>query len=121
MELGATFFAEVQLAFELPPGRVRRKRNADRVAVAFSCQLRRSGAAAVDAKIMDLSPTGFCVETHLDLSNGADLWLRLPGLESRHATVIWSRSPRYGCAFSEPLHPAVFSMVVERQVNSGER
>ena len=43
---------------------------------------------------------------------GTDVWLKLPGLESLHAQVVWMRGHLLGCEFARPLHPAVLDMVV---------
>jgi hypothetical protein len=83
----------------------------DRVHLTLPAGMRRPGASPVSVTVLDLSPTGFRVETHLELPESGDIWLRLPGLESRHAKVIWTAGCVYGCAFQEPLHPAVFDMI----------
>lgn len=87
------------------------QRRVDRISLILPAGIRRAGAAAVSVTVLDLSPTGFRVETHLLLPESGDVWLRLPGLEPRHARVIWSSGCVYGCAFEEPLHPAVFDMI----------
>ena len=90
-----------------PAGRARPPRRSPRVPLACTSGMRRSGGSGVTVQILDLSPEGFRVETHLELAPGADVWVRLPGLESRHARVVWADRFRFGCAFAEPLHPAV--------------
>jgi hypothetical protein len=40
------------------------------------------------------------------------VWLRLPGLESLHARVVWMRGHLLGGEFVRPLHPAVLDMIV---------
>ena len=45
---------------------------------------------------------------------GSARWLRLPGLESGHATVVWSKGQYIGCAFERPLHPAVVQMIARK-------
>ena len=88
------------------------ERVSDRVAVELGAGLRRRGAHGVAIRIVDLSTHGFRAETHLDLSEGADVWLRLPGLEATQARVAWVKGYVIGCAFERPLHPAVLEMVV---------
>ena len=92
----------------------RRGRRADRLPVELGAGLRQRGASGVSVQIMDLSTDGFRVATHLQLSDGADVWLRLPGLEPCHARVVWSEGHLIGCAFERPLHPAVVKMVVAK-------
>jgi hypothetical protein len=76
--------------------------------------IRQRGASAVGAHIIDLSTHGFRASTHLDLQVGADVWLKLPGLEAMHAKVAWTTSHFVGCAFERPLHPAVLEMIVRK-------
>jgi hypothetical protein len=66
--------------------------------------------------VVDISIAGYGVHADVPLSNGANVWLRLPGLEARLARVIWVRGSDFGSQFSEPLHPAVLDMVVARAV-----
>lgn len=89
-------------------------RQAERAAVEIGAGLRQRGASSVTAQILDLSTHGFRASTHLDLEMGADVWLKLPGLEAMHAKVAWANSHFIGCAFERPLHPAVLQMVVGR-------
>lgn len=89
-------------------------RAADRINVELGAALRQRGAAGVSVKVMDLSVQGFRVATHLELCKGADVWLRLPGLEPCHAIVMWTKGPMIGCKFSRPLHPAVLDLIVRK-------
>jgi hypothetical protein len=94
-----------------PIERPRPPRRAQRVALRCAGGMRRKGGTGVTVQVLDLSTEGFRVETHLELAPGADVWIRLPGLESRHAKVVWADRFRFGCAFVEPLHPAVVATV----------
>jgi hypothetical protein len=87
-------------------------RRAARAEVVLGAGLRQRGAHAVTVQVLDLSVTGFRAATHLELSAGSDIWLKLPGLESLHARVVWMRGHLLGCEFLRPLHPAVLDMIV---------
>lgn len=89
-------------------------RCAERIEVEFGAGLRQRGASGVSVQIVDLSTNGFRVATHLDLTPGTDVWLRLPGLEPCHARVAWARGHYVGCEFVRSLHPAVLQMIVSR-------
>lgn len=91
-----------------------KSRASERVAIEIGAGLRQRGASGVSVLVMDLSTHGFRASTHLELPEGADVWLRLPGLESYHAKVVWSRGQYIGCAFERPLHPAVLDMIVRK-------
>lgn len=87
-------------------------RKAERTSVEMGAGLRQRGASGVTVRILDLSTHGFRASTHLDLCPGADVWLKLPGLEALHAKVAWADAHFIGCSFERPLHPAVLQMVV---------
>src|SRR3954464_10161989 len=87
-------------------------RRTARAEVALGAGLRQRGAHAVTIQIVDLSTDGFRAATHLELFPGSDVWLKLPGLESLHARVVWMHGHMLGCQFVRPLHPAVLDMVV---------
>ena len=87
-------------------------RRSVRADVALGAGLRQRGAHAVTVQVIDLSVTGFRAATHLELADGTDLWLKLPGLESLHARVVWMNGHLLGCEFVRPLHPAVLDMIV---------
>ncbi len=89
-------------------------RQAERTGVEIGAGLRQRGASGVSVQILDLSTHGFRASTHLDLQAGADVWLKLPGLEPLHAKVAWTSAHFVGCAFERPLHPAVLQMVVRK-------
>jgi uncharacterized protein (DUF736 family) len=91
-----------------------RSRASERVAIEIGAGLRQRGASGVSILVMDLSIHGFRASTHLELAHGTDVWLRLPGLESCHATVVWSKGQYIGCEFERPLHPAVLEMIVRK-------
>lgn len=93
-----------------------RPRKSQRLQVDLGAGLRQRGASGVSVRVIDLSAHGFRASTHLDLPEGADVWLRLPGLEPSHAKVAWSEGHYIGCAFERPLHPAVVDMIVRKSL-----
>ena len=92
-----------------------KSRRSERIGLGLKGAMRRTGGSPVSVEILDLSLEGFRVETHLELEKGADIWVRLEGLDSRHAKVVWRQHATFGCAFVEALHPAVFGMIVRRK------
>ena len=89
-----------------------------RIQTEIGAGLRQRGASGVSVEVTDLSTHGFRASTHLELVKGADVWLRLPGLEPYHARVAWAKGNYIGCAFERPLHPAVLDMILR---NTGSR
>ena len=102
----------MDLSAQLHTEEVLEGRRATRAEVTVGAGLRQRGASGVTIQLLDLSISGFRAATHLELEPGSDVWLRLPGLESLHARVIWQRGHLLGGEFVRPLHPAVLSMVV---------
>lgn len=89
-------------------------RKSERVTLEMGAGLRQRGGTGVGVQIVDLSVDGFRASTHLQLTKGADVWLRLPGLEPYQARVMWAKGNFIGCAFERPLHPAVLDMIVNK-------
>jgi hypothetical protein len=112
-ELGTAFITG-ELTTDDRPAPQLRGRKSERVALELDAALRQRGGSGVAVHILDLSVDGFRASTHLDLPPGADVWLRLPGLEPYQAKVAWSKGQYVGCAFERPLHPAVLDMIVRR-------
>ena len=102
----------VQISGELGTGDAVNCRKSERTHCELGAGLRQRGASGVTVAILDLSTHGFKASTHLDLQTGADVWLKLPGLEALHAKVAWANAHFIGCSFEKPLHPAVLQMVV---------
>ncbi len=98
----------------VPEALLRPDRKSSRIPVQSVGAIRKPGGSSVKVQILDLSTHGFRVETHLHLSIGASVWVRLPGLESKPAKVVWQRQAQHGCAFDEPLHTAVLAMIVQQ-------
>ena len=87
-------------------------RRAARKPVSIHATLRRQGESKFNANVADLSESGFRVESHYLMPNGAQVWLTLPGLAAIPATVAWSSGNSLGCRFDTPLHPAVLDRVI---------
>lgn len=94
--------------------RAQRPRRSERIPIDLGAGLRQRGATGVSVRILDLSTHGFRAATHLELMEGMDVWLRLPGLEPLHAKVAWSEGHFVGCAFERALHPAVVDMIIRK-------
>lgn len=113
-EFGTPFLSG-ELTTEIRPASTSRaSRKSERVALEIGAGLRQRGGTGVNIQIMDLSTDGFRASTHLQLERGADVWLRLPGLEPYQAKVMWAKGNFIGCAFERPLHPAVLDMIVKK-------
>ncbi len=84
----------------------------NRVAVDIVAHLRQSNTNAFQTQLLDLSPTGFQVESDISLRDDLPLIIRIPGLEPLSAHIRWHRGDRYGCQFRNPLYEAVFDHIL---------
>lgn len=80
---------------------------------------RAHGRNRISARILDLSKNGCRIELDRALAAGERVSIRLSGLESRSALVVWSKQGEAGLEFEQPLHPAVVRMLVLRANVSG--
>ena len=96
-----------------------RLRHEVRSAVAFTCQLRLGNGPWRPASMVDLSCRGFRLAWLPDCPIGRQLWVRIPGLEARPATIRWRDNRGVGCEFDRPLHEAVIDFLSRATVRSG--
>jgi hypothetical protein len=89
-------------------------RKSQRVHLSAEILLRRAGQHSYRVKIFDVSPHGckaeFVVRPKLD----EHVWVKFEGLESLEATVCWVRGFDVGLEFENPIHPAVFDLLVSK-------
>lgn len=90
------------------------RRRAERIATDLEADVRRGGPARIPGHVVDMSTIGFRIRTGEKLPHGGTVWLRLDPLAPLMAKVMWSQSYVAGCAFSQPLHPAVLDHVASR-------
>jgi hypothetical protein len=57
--------------------------------------------------VVDLSTHGCGLEVAGHCEPGSRVWLKLPGLESWPARIVWAQGDRAGLSFDRPLHPGV--------------
>jgi hypothetical protein len=101
----------MRIAAELTGAVGRKPRSCDRKMVRMTAGY-RGGSDRTNVDVIDLSPTGVKIESHLYLQPDSMIWLKLPGLEASQARIAWVRRHQAGCEFVRPLHPAVFERVV---------
>jgi hypothetical protein len=88
------------------------RRQAPRAAVTLSASMRERGRSALGSRIESLSRLGCCVSGYGFVHPGGQVWVKLQGLESLSAHIVWCHEMRAGIAFDQPLHPAVLSRFV---------
>ena len=79
------------------------RRRAERLPVDFDATMRELGASGVEAKVLNLSETGFMARTDVLFEVGSRVWLLLPGRERASAVVKWTAGDKLGAEFAEPV------------------
>ncbi len=96
------------ISFERTTGFTERRRQG-RAPLGIEVFTRERSRSAASARLTDLSSFGCCVENVVLVQRDAQVWIRLPGLESLAVRLVWSDGIRFGFEFETPLHPAVAS------------
>lgn len=86
-------------------------RQYDRKNVTIDAHARAIGGSKSLVKVLDVSETGFRMETSFTFDLYKDIFLSIPGFQSLEANIIWHRGNLYGCTFLVPLHPAILDHV----------
>jgi hypothetical protein len=79
------------------------RRRSRRRRVCVPAQSRGGEAPPVPVTVTDLTAEGCRIEGEIDLSEGAQLWLGIPGIAPRRARVAWARRGEAGCEFFFPV------------------
>lgn len=80
--------------------------------VAITAHIRALGGIKNQVNIVDLSETGFRMESLTYMSNDQVIFLTVPGFQQMEARIIWQSEWMYGCEFARSLHPAVYDHIV---------
>lgn len=79
------------------------RRASPRRPVDVEARLRELGTTGTEARVINLSETGFMAETEGDFEVGARVWLMMPGRERANAVVRWTAAGKIGAEFAEPI------------------
>ena len=79
------------------------RRRADRLPVAIDARVRALGEEGSEARIVNISETGFMAQVSDVYEVGSRVWLMLPGRERSNAVVRWIAGDKIGAEFAEPL------------------
>lgn len=94
------------VSFERKSEFVERRRQG-RAPIGMQVALRERGRSALDARLLDFSSLGCRIDGLIIGAGNAQLWIKLPGLESLSAQRVWQDGNLAGLVFDTPLHPAV--------------
>jgi len=79
------------------------RRRTSRQPVEIGARVRELGSEGCEAKVLNISETGFMAEAEGDFEVGTRIWLILPGRERANALVRWIAGTRIGAEFAEPI------------------
>ncbi len=84
----------------------------ERQEVLIGVRVRRKGESWFKSRITGMALDGFRLLSFVKLQVGMELWVMFPGFEGRKASVLWVADHEAGCAFENPLHPAIFDHIL---------
>lgn len=90
------------------------ERKARRVELRVDIRVRKPGVGKSSGLLLDISNRGCRVELVERVAPADRILIMLPGLDLVAARVAWQRHWIAGLEFENPLHPAVFEMLVTR-------
>lgn len=79
------------------------RRRSTRVAVEMDARVRELGSEGSEARVVNISDTGFMAESTGDFEVGSRIWLILAGRDRASAIVRWTAGDKLGAEFSEPI------------------
>src|SRR3954466_10384096 len=90
------------------------RRQWPRLPLEADVELRRRRETHYTIPMQDLTPQGCRVASPERLLGGEMVWVQLPSLASLPAQVKWTKTWQSGIEFEQPMHPAVFAMMMAR-------
>ena len=84
-------------------------RAAHRRVVDLAAYIRECDAEVLEVTVMDLSENGCQLGSSHHLEPKATIWLKIPGMVARKATVMWAEGEEAGCEFASPFHASALT------------
>ena len=79
------------------------RRRASRLPVDLDAKMRELGANGVEARVVNISESGFMAVAEGEFEVGTRVWLMLPGRERANAVVKWIAGDKLGAEFAEAI------------------
>jgi hypothetical protein len=79
------------------------RRRSSRHTVEVDARMRELGETGIDARIINISESGFMAESDGSFEVGSRVWLMLPGRERANAVVKWTAGAKLGAEFTAPI------------------
>jgi hypothetical protein len=97
----------MEMSFSMIRARIaeddRERRRATRHPVELDAKMRELGETGVEARVLNISETGFMAEVEGDFDVGSRVWLMLPNRDRANAVIRWATGGRIGAEFAEPF------------------
>lgn len=92
-------FSMIRARIGETPDSTERRREA-RLPVELEARVRELGANGVEARVLNISESGFMAETDGSFDVGSRIWLMLPGRGRANAMVKWIAGAKIGAEFT---------------------
>ena len=79
------------------------RRRASRLPVELDARVRELGTEGVEARVLNISESGFMAETEGAFEVGSRVWLMLAGRSRVNAVVKWVAGDKIGAEFASPV------------------
>lgn len=79
------------------------RRRSSRWAVELDAKVRELGSDGVEARVLNISESGFMAVSDGRFEVGSRVWLMLPGRDRANALIKWTAGDKLGAEFSEPI------------------
>ena len=79
------------------------RRRHSRFGVELDARVRELGSEGVEARVTNISESGFMAETDGHFDVGTRVWLMLPGRGRANAVVKWTAGAKIGAEFATPI------------------
>ena len=79
------------------------RRRGSRFQVEIDARVRELGSEGCEARVVNISESGFMAETDGVFEVGTRVWLILPGRDRANALVKWTAGNKMGAEFAEPI------------------
>ena len=79
------------------------RRRVSRFPVELDARVRELGSEGVEARVLNISESGFMAETDGSFEVGSRVWLMLAGRSRVNAVVKWVAGDRIGAEFTSPV------------------
>lgn len=79
------------------------RRRSSRFPVELDAKMRELGSTGIDARLLNISETGFMAQSDGSFEVGSRVWLILPGRSRANAVIKWTAGDKLGAEFADPI------------------